>query len=255
MPSLAAPYQRPGGFAYNYAVAALFAVFGESTVPIEIVQGALLGICAVWLYRLFRPRLDPVSAVIYLGLLAVFLLADQFLYNTRRLLSENLLFLLLPLFLQLVLGAYERGGRWQSPGRWYRRWAGGVDPAEPGAARLRDASPVGVLCVAARKTAAAGRPTAVPRVHGRGLRAVAVARCHGHRPGECADPHLTGDWQVPIIAIDPREPSSWLRAAQAIVSHYLPRGAFVSACCPFCIQAFGCDRTGWSCGLCSQSAR
>ena len=237
MPSVAGPYQRPGGFAYNYAVAALFGVFGESTIAIEILQGALLGICAVWLYRIFRPRLDSVSAVIYLALLAVFLLADQFLYNTRRLLSENLLFLLLPLFLQLVLGEYEQGGRWRSVAAGV---VGGlVALTRPNLVLLVLATPLLWAFYERRRGARRLLGPLACLVFAAavfGLLPVRDAMVTGRADLQTLT--WTGDWQVPAVAIDPRAPSSWLTAAQAIVGHYAPRGAFVLGLLPILHPGF-----------------
>jgi 4-amino-4-deoxy-L-arabinose transferase-like glycosyltransferase len=238
MPSVAGPYQRPGGFAYNYVVAGLFALFGESTLPIEILQSALLGVCSVWLYRIFVARLDLLSARIYLVLLAAFLLADQFLYNTRRLLSENLLFLLFPLLLQLVLGANEKRGAWRAPATGI---VGGlVMLTRPNLVPMVLATPV-LMAVYDWRLHKRIRPAAPAML----VFAVAVFALLPLRDalatGQATIHTLTwtGDWQVPPIATtDLRQPSTVVAAGQAVIGFYLPRIAFVLGLMPILHPGF-----------------
>jgi hypothetical protein len=238
MPSIAGPYRRPGGFAYNYAVAAVFALFGETTLPIEILQGAALGVCTVWLYRIFRPRLDVLAAQIYLISLAVFLFADQFLYNTRRLLSENLLFLLLPLFLQLVLRGYERKGEsWVGP---VTGIVGGlVMLTRPNLVPLVIATPLLMQAYEWRRN----RRLEVGPFMFLAFALATFALLPLRDVLVTGQPSLqtltwTGDWQAPSVAMDLHRPASVIAAAQAFSTYYAARDAFVIGLLPILHPGF-----------------
>lgn len=231
MPSITGGYQRPGGFAYNYALAGIFAVFGESTVSVEILQGAALGVCAIWLYRIFLPRLDRLSAVIYLISVAAFLFGDQFLYNTRRLLSENLLFLLLPGFVHIVLRAYEKGAWWTAPTAGIM--GGVVMLTRPNLVPLVVATPLVWELYEWRSGTRLHSGPLTMLVVAAGMFGLMPLR-NGLVTGQPSLQALTwtGDWQLPDVRLDPRRMSSVISAAQAIASFYAARTAFVLGLLP-----------------------
>ena len=72
---------------------------------VYLVQSALLGLAVVVVHFGLGRRLSPGLGLVYLGATAGFLYLDAFRYYTNRLLSENLVLVLLPVALVLVLRA------------------------------------------------------------------------------------------------------------------------------------------------------
>ncbi len=108
IPALPENYWRPGGFLYVYLVAGLMRLFGRNSAFIYLVQSALLGLSVVVLDRGFARRLSAPARLAYLALAVSFLYVDVFRHYTNRLLSENLILVLLPLALALLVRAHER---------------------------------------------------------------------------------------------------------------------------------------------------
>jgi hypothetical protein len=113
IPALPKSYGRPGGFLYVYFVAGVMRVLGRNSTLVYLVQSALLGLCVVVVDRGFARRLSAPARLTYLVVVAGFLYVDFFRHYTNRLLSENLILILLPLALALLVRAQENpsGGR------------------------------------------------------------------------------------------------------------------------------------------------
>lgn len=103
------PYQQPGGFLYNYFVAAVFAIAGPSAAYVYVVQYGLLGLCASLMYAVARRHLSVLLAAAYL-LLCTAVLLSSFDDWVTRLLSENLVVALYALALVLFLKAIRCPG-------------------------------------------------------------------------------------------------------------------------------------------------
>lgn len=97
MPAVEGAYTRPGGFGYVYFVAACYAMFGVRPEVVYVIQAALLACAVVGFVVAFR------QGLLYGLLLVVFVYLDVFRFYTFRLLSENLLIVLLAaLFIALA---------------------------------------------------------------------------------------------------------------------------------------------------------
>ena len=108
MPCVERGYHLPGGFLYNYFLAAVFALFGENSSYVYLIHASMLA-CTVGLPTLaFKPYLTPKATLIYFTGLLFVALFDVYIFYTFRLLSENLVLLLLSLFYLLVLRTFER---------------------------------------------------------------------------------------------------------------------------------------------------
>jgi 4-amino-4-deoxy-L-arabinose transferase-like glycosyltransferase len=107
MPLVSGNYVGPRGFLYNYFLAAMYATIGDNSSFIYVVQATMLGASIPTMYYAFRKYLSPAVGVAYLLGLSALLYVDVFLFYSRRLLSENLLIFLLPLFFLLLIRAYE----------------------------------------------------------------------------------------------------------------------------------------------------
>jgi Dolichyl-phosphate-mannose-protein mannosyltransferase len=103
MPAVQGNYHLPGGFLYNYFVAAVFALFGENSTYVYLVQAAMLALSVGLTALAFKPFLKQKTAAVYFPALALMVFVDVFVFYTFRLLSENLLLLLLPVFYLLIL--------------------------------------------------------------------------------------------------------------------------------------------------------
>jgi len=95
MPVVEGPYMRPGGFGYVYFVAACYAMFGIRSRAVYVVQTFLLAAAVLGFVHAFRRRLSSFYLLAYGLLLVVFVSLDTFRFYTFRLLSENLLIVLL----------------------------------------------------------------------------------------------------------------------------------------------------------------
>lgn len=103
MPRLESAYSRPLSFGYPYFIALVYAVFGVRSEAVYLIQGLLLVGSIFGMFAVFRTRLSrPASVALLLGL-ALFMYADVYRSLTFRLLGENVLFPLLPLFIYLIL--------------------------------------------------------------------------------------------------------------------------------------------------------
>jgi len=107
MPVVRGPYRRPGGFLYNYFVAGVFRVFGVNASVVYVAQSLLLGLAASVMFLTFRRYLSPPAAAVFLAGLIVTLFVDVFRPYTFRLLSENLVMILLPLVFWLTLRSHD----------------------------------------------------------------------------------------------------------------------------------------------------
>jgi hypothetical protein len=107
MPRVAGNYSRPGGFLYNYFIAAIFALTGENSTHVYLVQAILLALSVGLMVLAFKPYLTTRVTAIYFAALALFVFVDVFCLYTFRLLSENLVIFLLPIFCLLVLRSFE----------------------------------------------------------------------------------------------------------------------------------------------------
>jgi hypothetical protein len=105
MPAAQKNYHLPGGFFYNYFVAAVFLVSGRNSTHVYFLQALLLALSVGITTIAFKPYLNDKGAAIYFLALAVVTFFDMFCFYSFRLLSENLLFFLLPLFYLLFLRA------------------------------------------------------------------------------------------------------------------------------------------------------
>ena len=107
MPRVGGNYDRPGGFLYNYFIAAIFALTGENSTHVYLVQTILLAFSVGVMVFAFKPYLTARATTIYFAALALFVFVDVFCLYTFRLLSENLVVFLLPIFCLLVLRSFE----------------------------------------------------------------------------------------------------------------------------------------------------
>ncbi len=108
MPVVRGPYQRPGGFLYNYFLAGVFFAFGVNASVAYVVQSLLIGVAASVMFLTFRRYLSPPAEAIFLAGLVATLYVDFFRIYVFRLLSENLLMILLPVAFWLILRSHER---------------------------------------------------------------------------------------------------------------------------------------------------
>ncbi|HZU06185.1 MAG TPA: hypothetical protein VFB73_09430 [Chloroflexota bacterium] len=115
MPRVSGAYAFPipGGFLYNYFVAAVFALAGPNPAYVYVVQGALLGLGSAVMTLAVASSLPLALRVAYALTLGVYMGIDTF-HLTRQLLSENLSLLLLPVGVALALRLRDR----PAPGYW-----------------------------------------------------------------------------------------------------------------------------------------
>jgi hypothetical protein len=105
MPAVQKNYHLPGGFIYNYFVATVFSVGGINSNHVYFLQAILLALSVGIATLAFKPYLNNKGTAIYFVALAVVAFFDVFCFYSFRLLSENLLVFLLPLFYLLFLRA------------------------------------------------------------------------------------------------------------------------------------------------------
>ncbi len=110
MPIVRGNYVRPAGFLYNYFLAGIYSLIGDNSSYVYVLQATMLGASAVIMYFAFRRYLSPLVGLAYLITLPMLLFVDVFLFYSKRLLSENLLIFLLPLFLLFLMRAFEGNG-------------------------------------------------------------------------------------------------------------------------------------------------
>jgi len=112
MPALATSYAAlPHGFLYIYFIALVFAVFGENSTYVYVVQSVALGLSISLTYLAVRKWLTPVGGLAFLLTLTALMYVDVFRHLTFKLLSENLYFLLYPLLMIALFRGIERADR------------------------------------------------------------------------------------------------------------------------------------------------
>ncbi|MDQ3803744.1 MAG: glycosyltransferase family 39 protein [Acidobacteriota bacterium] len=107
LPAVRGSYYAPAGFLYSYFIAAVFALTGENSTHVYLVQAALLALSVGLTAAAFQPYLSITARAIYFWALALTLFLDVYLVYTFRLLSENLTLFLLPIFYLTLLRAFE----------------------------------------------------------------------------------------------------------------------------------------------------
>lgn len=108
MPSIHGAYVAPASFLYIYFLAACFAIFGESSVPVFIIQSVLLGSSVALAYWTFRDKMRPLNSVLFLVAASAFAVVDVTKYYTFRFLGENLALFTLALFFYLFMRGVDR---------------------------------------------------------------------------------------------------------------------------------------------------
>ena len=107
IPFIDGPYYIPGGFLYNYFVAAIFAVSGRNPAYVYVVQFGCLALSAVLMSMLARRFMSATLSTVYMFVTAFFLLLT-FRWWVIRLLSENITIVLYPIVLMLLVRAIEK---------------------------------------------------------------------------------------------------------------------------------------------------
>lgn len=100
-------YGRPAGFLYGYFVAAIFAVLGENSTMVYVVQAALLGVAVVILFLAFRDRFPRWMLLPVLVLQTSLMYWEVGRWFSMRILSENLLCILVPWAMFFLVRAYR----------------------------------------------------------------------------------------------------------------------------------------------------
>ena len=108
MPSIHGPYVSPASFLYIYFLAACFALFGESSVPVFLVQSLLLGLSVALAYWTFRDKMTGLTGVLFLATASVFAAVDVSKYYSFRFLGENLALFTLALFFYCFIRGLDR---------------------------------------------------------------------------------------------------------------------------------------------------
>lgn len=101
-------YRAPAGFLYNYFIALCLFIFGETDVPIYIIQVLMLGLSVALTYWTFRDKMTNLTSVMFLAALSLFALLDVFRYYAFLLLSENLGLFLVSLFFFCFIRGFEK---------------------------------------------------------------------------------------------------------------------------------------------------
>lgn len=90
IPSVNQVYNGPGGFLYNYFLALVFTIFGDQTLPVYVIQGILLSISFVLIFKAFEKLFKGSEQIVFAAILSVAVILDFTLNYTVILLSENL---------------------------------------------------------------------------------------------------------------------------------------------------------------------
>jgi len=109
MPSVGPYVAKVHGFLYSYFVAGVFAIFGENTAFVYILQSFMVGASVSLLYLPLRERLSHAGAIGFLVAASVLMYIDFFRSLSFLLLSESLYVFLLSVFLVAYLAAFKRG--------------------------------------------------------------------------------------------------------------------------------------------------
>ncbi len=107
IPSFQDVYGYPGGFLYNYFVALCFAVFGENTVPVYIIQSVMLGASVLIVFYTFQNKMKPITAMLFFLSLCIFGLLDVSKHYSVTLLSENLAVFTIACFMYFLKRSIE----------------------------------------------------------------------------------------------------------------------------------------------------
>lgn len=107
MPAVRGSYYGPAGFLYNYFVAAVFTLTGENSTHVYLVQAALLALSVGLTALAFKPYMSDRARAVFFWALTLNAFVDVYLFYTFRLLSENLVLFLLPVFYLTLLRAFE----------------------------------------------------------------------------------------------------------------------------------------------------
>lgn len=107
IPAVDGAYYTPGGFLYNYFIAAIFGLMGRRTGFVYVIQYVCLGGGALLMYFLARRYMSAAIAFAYLLASAVFYF-DSFRDWVTRLLSENLVIVLYPMALIFAADAISK---------------------------------------------------------------------------------------------------------------------------------------------------
>jgi len=108
LPAVASSYNVPAGFLYNYFVALCFIIFGESLIPIYIIQHIMMGLAVALIYWTFRDKMNGLTGIMFLGVIFIFTLLDAGKYYVVRVLSENLMFFTISLFFFCFIRGIEK---------------------------------------------------------------------------------------------------------------------------------------------------
>jgi hypothetical protein len=92
-------YNGPGGFLYNYFLAACFIVFGNSVIPVYLVQVILLSVSISLTYTAFKNLLTGLSSKIFFIALILIAWLDVYRYYTFILMSECLTLFFISVFI------------------------------------------------------------------------------------------------------------------------------------------------------------
>jgi hypothetical protein len=108
IPALTTTYANlPHGFLYIYFLALIFVVFGVNSTYVYVVQSLIVGLSISLTYVALRKRLTPAGGLAFLVALTGLMYVDVFRHLTFKLLSENLYFLLCPVFLLLLFRSID----------------------------------------------------------------------------------------------------------------------------------------------------
>jgi hypothetical protein len=107
MPVVHGVYSAPGGFLYSYFVAAVYWISGVDPRHVYILQGACVALALLIFYVALRPYLSALAALLYLAVTAYILYVDLYKEIAIRLLSENLVVLMIGVATWVVLRAWE----------------------------------------------------------------------------------------------------------------------------------------------------
>jgi hypothetical protein len=116
IPALTTTYANiPHGFLYVYFLALIFVVFGVNSTYVYVVQSLIVGLSISLTYVAVRRRLTPAGGLAFLVALTGLMYVDVFRHLTFKLLSENLYFLLSPIFLLLLFRSIDEPERRLEP--------------------------------------------------------------------------------------------------------------------------------------------
>lgn len=112
LPAMRGNYKRPGGIGYPYFVAAIFALLGDNSTWVYVIQGTLIALGAVVMVRAFKHRFSTTTLVVLLIAQAIYAYLDVSRWYSQKLLSEDLLIILLPWFYLAIMRAWETRSAW-----------------------------------------------------------------------------------------------------------------------------------------------